>query len=360
MTPDPSKILIHRLGSLGDTLVILPLFHLINRRWPNAEKRVLTNTPVNDKAPALWSVLGDDQFIDGCFSYPAGTRDLSSFWSLIKEIRAWGPDIIIYANPLRSTGMLIQNRAFLGLCGSRQIYGLKASNILKPAPVGKPPVIEQTEASRILEGLSELGDFDLDNPSNWSLKLTDAEHAVAEQTLRGWEGREKFMVFSIGTKWTENDWGDANWRRVFEIVSDRHPDVGLVAIGAPGESERSAELMNAWRGPRLNCCGGLSPRESAALIERAACFTGHDSGPMHLSAAAMTPCVSVFSLKNPPGRWFPHGKANRVFYPGLEWSGGDPEVTRDATGESDLMSIQPEGVAEACIETIGRDFEEKS
>jgi heptosyltransferase III len=352
MKANPGKILVHRLGSLGDTLITLPIFHLLERQWPNAEKRVLTNSPINAKAPPLWSVLGENNFIDGHFSYTVGTRNIASLWSLISDIRRWGPDIIVYANPIYSRSVLYRDRVFLGLCGADEILGLDASNVLERQPIGLERGRVPSMASRIFEGLSDLGDFEIDNPANWSLRLTAPEHETATQALASWDGRDEFVAFSIGTKWPENDWGDVNWHRVFEIVSDRKPGVGLIAVGAPGERERSAQLLAAWRGPTLNLCGSVSPRESAALIGRASCFAGHDSGPMHLSAAVRTPSVTVFSLKNPPGLWFPYGKDNRIFYPGLSWSGGNPEVTRDAAGESELSTISADAVAGACVELL--------
>lgn len=352
MTTDPRKILIHRLGSLGDTLVTLPLFHLLDRRWPNAEKRVLTNTPVSEKAPTLWSILGDDNFIDGYFAYAPGMRNLGSLRSLIRQIRQWGPDLIIYANPLYSNYVRLRDRAFLGLCGSRKMMGIDRSNMLENPPSGDANGIVPGEAVSIFSGLSAIGDFDLDNPENWSLRLSDGERAKADRFLQGFEGADSFVAFSIGTKWPENDWGDSRWRQVFEILSARNPGLGLVALGAPSEGERSTGLMDVWQGPKLNCCGVVSPRESAAIIERARCFAGHDSGPMHLSAAVATPSVSIFSLKNPPGLWFPRGRKNRIFYPGLDWSGGDPVVKRDVRGESDISSIRPDTVAEACHDII--------
>lgn len=350
MTSEPGKILVHRLGSLGDTLVTLPIYHLLARQWPNSEIRVLTNTPVNEKAPALWSVLGENNFIDGYFAYPVGMRNIASFWSLITKIREWGPDIIIYANPVYSRSVLVRDRLFLGLCGSRKIYGLGRACLLPRPPAGTQNGVVESEAGSIFRGLSEIGDFALDNPDNWSLKLSDAERGVASEFLDGFDRNRKFVAFSIGTKWPENDWGDANWQRVLELVSRQLPEAGLVAVGAASESERSERLLAAWRGPKLNSCGAVSPRESAAIIERAACFAGHDSGPMHLSAAVATPSVSVFSLKNPPGLWFPYGARNRIFYPGLDWSGGQPLVIRNAGGETGIDSIPADEVAAACIE----------
>ena len=37
------KVVIYRLGTLGDTVVALPCFHLIARSFPNAARLILTN-----------------------------------------------------------------------------------------------------------------------------------------------------------------------------------------------------------------------------------------------------------------------------------------------------------------------------
>ncbi|MGA7884288.1 MAG: hypothetical protein WCA44_01005, partial [Acidobacteriaceae bacterium] len=51
------RVLIYRLGSLGDTVVTLPALHVIERAFPQAERRMLTNLPVHAKAPAAWAIL---------------------------------------------------------------------------------------------------------------------------------------------------------------------------------------------------------------------------------------------------------------------------------------------------------------
>src|SRR4051794_27946342 len=37
------RIVVYRLGSLGDTLVVLPAFHLVRRAYPDSEITLLTN-----------------------------------------------------------------------------------------------------------------------------------------------------------------------------------------------------------------------------------------------------------------------------------------------------------------------------
>jgi ADP-heptose:LPS heptosyltransferase len=64
----------------------------------------------------------------------------------------------------------------------------------------------------------------------------------------------------------------------------------------------------------MNLCGKLTPRESAAVMQRATLFAGHDSGPMHLAAAVGTPCVAMFGDFNPPKKWHPFGAQHRLIH----------------------------------------------
>ena len=91
MQPDPSvrKVLIYRLGSLGDTVVALPCFHLIARAFPNAERVMLTNFPVHAKAPAAASVLGDSGLVHSYMRYSVGTRNIFELVRLAWHIRSF-------------------------------------------------------------------------------------------------------------------------------------------------------------------------------------------------------------------------------------------------------------------------------
>ena len=90
------KILIYRLGSLGDTVVAIPCFNLIAKKFPVAEKRVLTNMPINQKACQLETVLENTQLVHGYIAYPANMSLLKKFFVLSKMLRQWHPDVLIY------------------------------------------------------------------------------------------------------------------------------------------------------------------------------------------------------------------------------------------------------------------------
>ena len=51
----------------------------------------------------------------------------------------------------------------------------------------------------------------------------------------------------------------------------------------------------------MNLCGRLSIRETAAVMKHADVYLGHDSGPMHLAAAAGVPCVGIYTAREHAG-----------------------------------------------------------
>ena len=112
------RVLIYRLGSLGDTLVALPALHLVARAFPDAERRMLTNFPVNVKAPAAAAVLGDSGLVDGYFRYAVGTRSVRELAGLWWQLRRWRPDVLVYLGASRGWSRRGGMRGSSGCAGS--------------------------------------------------------------------------------------------------------------------------------------------------------------------------------------------------------------------------------------------------
>ena len=113
------KVLIYRLGSLGDTVVVLPCFHLIARTFPQAERFLLTNFPVHAKAPPSAAVLGDSGLVHGYMRYSVGTRRVDELLRLAWEIRRFRPDLLVYLMPMRPAMNVRRDRMFFRLAGVR-------------------------------------------------------------------------------------------------------------------------------------------------------------------------------------------------------------------------------------------------
>ena len=317
MASSTKRVLIYRLGSLGDTLIALPALHLVTRAFPDSERRLLTNYPVNAKAPPAAAILENTNLIHGYFRYAIGTRSPRELFALWWQLFRWRPQVLVYMGPTRGVDSARRDEKFFRLCGIRRLIGVPLTEDMQQHRWDESTQALEPEAARLARNLAELGDAQLDAPASWDLHLTNAEHSRAKEVLSSTAGHP-ILAVSVGTKVQSKDWGRDNWRALLKHLATVYPDHALVLAGASEENEASEFSADGWRqisrSPVVNLCGLLTPRESAAVFAQAQVFVGHDSGPMHLAAAVQTPCVAIFAARNKPRVWFPYGKQHRVLY----------------------------------------------
>ena len=349
----PEKILIYRIGSLGDTVVALPSLHLIARVFPGAERAMLTNFPVHAKAPAAAAVLGDSGLVHGYMRYSIGTRNPAELAGLAREIRRFRPDLLVYLMPARPLRNVRRDHAFFRwACGVRHFAGLPGA-VERERPFDPGSGLYEAEAVRLARSLVPLGDARPQELASWDLRLSAAETAVAAQALAPLKGRP-LIACAPGCKMQANDWGPENWRSLLGRLGAKHPSCGLVLCGAREDATACAFASQDWPGPQLNLAGKLSPRESAAIFGRARVFLGPDSGPKHLAAAMGTPCVCVFSARGLPGVWFPPGDGHTILYhqPECRGCGLETCIARD---KQCIRAVQVEEMEAAVERVLGRE-----
>ncbi len=349
--PDVRRVLIYRLGSLGDMLIALPCFHLVERAFPHAERRLLTNSPVSTKAPAAAAVLEGSGLIHAYEPYTVGTRNPLELLALAWRIRRFGPDILVYAAASRGVASAKRDaRFFRWACGIRTLAGVPLTEDMQQ-PREESPKLFEPEASRLARNISLLGDAALDDPASWSMRLTPAQQSRADEALQPLAS-QPFIAVSAGTKVQAKDWGTPNWRALLDRLAHLYPGYALVLIGASEEIASSGFASERWTaGTVLNLCGQLTPRESAAVLSRAALFIGHDSGPMHLAASVQTPRVAIFAARNKPRVWFPFGRQHRIIYHRVDCWGCGLETCIEQRRKC-LLSITVDEVVTAVREAL--------
>jgi ADP-heptose:LPS heptosyltransferase len=327
------RVLVYRLGSLGDTIVALPSLHLIAHAFPGAERRLLTNVPVASKAPPAAAVLENMDLIHDYMRYTTGTRNVAELLRLVAKIHAWNPDVLVYLAGARGLRAARRDRRFFQLCGIIYQIGVPLTPAMQANLGGLEPSPATTlfetelepEAARLARNISSLGDARLDSPGSWDLQLTSSEHDAAVRAIGPEVLQHEIFAVSVGTKVQSKDWGRDNWRELLARIPIVYPGRALLLAGSAEESEASDFAAADWQtcggGPVVNLCGRLNPRQSAAALSRARLFVGHDSGPMHLAAAVGTPCAAVFAARNIPRQWFPYGPAHQVIYHRVECAG---------------------------------------
>ncbi len=349
------RVLVYRLGSLGDTLIALPSFHLIARAFPHAERRLLTNLPVAAKAPPAAAVLENTGLIHGYMRYTTGTRSIRELLRLTLEIRRFCPDVLVYLTGARGIDCARRDAKFFRLAGATRQIGVPLTtaaqlNLFGGEAPASPDADLEPEASRLARNIRELGDAHLEDPSSWDLLLTPDEHATAAHAIGPEALQHELIAVSVGTKVQAKDWGRDNWRELLTRLARAFPNRALLLVGSPEESDASDFASAHWQssggGPVVNLCGRLTPRESAAAFARARLFIGHDSGPMHLAAAVGTPCVAIFAARNIPRQWFPYGAQHRILYHRVECAGCGLETCIEQQKKC-ILSITPDEVLAA-------------
>ena len=172
-------------------------------------------------------------------------------------------------------------------------------------------------------------------------------------------GRPVVVVTGTGVLTSLGNGKQDNWRALIAYLRTEYPGHGLVMVGAKEESGTCDFAAQDWTGPKVNLCGRLSPRETAAVMEHAQVFLGPDSGPMHLAASVGTRCVIAFSAAGIPGVWFPAGRQHQIVYHQTSCHGCRLQ-TCIAEARRCLTSITVAEMASAVARILGRPDEERA
>lgn len=314
------RVLIYRLGSIGDTLVAMPALRLVARAFPESERWVLTNFSVGAKAAPMSQVLDGTGLVHGYIEYPIGLRDPAQLVALRHRIRNLRPQVLVYLAAPRGRLRVWRDALFFRSCGIHRLIGVPhVQDLLQVRRLDNDSY--EYEGARLARCVAAIGDARQDDPASFDLALTEKERATARAALAGLGDGRPLMGASVGAKVDVKDWGDANWAALLGALRAAMPGWGLVVLGSADERERADRLLEHWAGESINLCGRMSVRASAATLARCRLFVGHDSGPMHLAAAVGTTCVAIFSSRNLPGEWFPYGQKHRVLYRRIECQG---------------------------------------
>lgn len=308
----PERVVIYRLGSLGDTVVALPCLHAVALAFPDAERTVLTNFPVSSKAAPLEAILAGSGLVQRFMAYPVGTRSIGTLRALRTELRALQADTLVYLTPSRGLSAAWRDDIFFRLCGFDRIVGVPTTRDLQENRREADGNVEP-ECARLARCIEPLGPVALDDPAAWSLHLTDLERQAGVRALRGIDKAPR-IALNMGGKVAQNDWGEPNWLALASRLKNTFADHALVFIGAEEDAARSARVAALWPGPVVNLCGKVAPRVSAAAMAGSRLFIGHDSGPLHLAACMGVTCVGLFGNNNEPRKWHPYIGRHRIIH----------------------------------------------
>jgi ADP-heptose:LPS heptosyltransferase len=240
------------------------------------------------------------------------TRGVAPLLALRRKLRETGADTLIYLHRRIRLAHVYRDVLFFRACGFRRILGAPTTPDLNFSRIDPETGEHEPEASRLVRCMAPFGAIDLGDPAVWDLNLTPLEQQRADDVLAPLGGRA-FIAAGVVGKLAIQDWGDENWHALLRSIAPKL-EMPLVFVGGGEDSARAMRLGLDWKAPVIDACGRLAPRETAALLRRAAFFVGHDSGPMHLAAAVGLRCISLFGSRDPPRKWHAAGRSHHTFH----------------------------------------------
>ena len=255
-------VMIFRIGSLGDTLVAIPSFHLIRESYPDSKIILLTNTPVNNsvKAASSFQILNGSGLVDDYLEYPHGSSDIAKLSEVANTIKQLQPDLLVYLMPQRTFAQRMRDFVFFLFSGITKFRGIWAINGANSHTFDEETKLYESEASRLVRSIGFKPEQM--NQALFSIKPTENEIDKASKLVK--MDQPKYISLSIGSKLFVKDWGEANWSSFMTELAKVAYDYKLLFIGSPDETERCEKLLNTWSKGGVNLCGLLTPRESAA------------------------------------------------------------------------------------------------
>lgn len=298
---DPRRILFIRLDHLGDVLFATPALRALRAAFPRAHLTLLAG-PWAVGAVAVPDLADTIHVVDvPWFSRQRGadsarrSGERYSWWRVLDWIRTNRFDVGL--DPRGD----VRHLAWMCAAGIPVRIGCGATgggwSLTHEVHSGDVHEVERNlDAVRVLAPLCSAGDLA-------PVKAAPAAQAMSLLAAAGVEPSAPLLVVHAGAGYATKRWEPA----ALAACVDRCVEAGLTAVfvGTGADRDATAAVRAAMRHPASEVLQQTSLALLASLVERAAVFLGHDSGPSHVAVATGRPVVLVYSGVNDPRRWGP-------------------------------------------------------
>jgi lipopolysaccharide heptosyltransferase I len=306
MSDGPARVLIVRLGSLGDLIHTLPALAELHDAWPHAEIDWVVeqaHAELLAMVPALSRVV------------VLGDRTAAGWWEVIRTLRARQYDVAIDLQGL------VKSASLARFSSAKRVVGFNADALRERAArlfysetvevgEGRHVIDKNLELVRGLirpEDSPTLGSVSAKGkagrPRDTVLRFELKEPASAAlQSLRA-QGVHDFAVINPGAAWPNKRWPPDAFAAVALFIHDTYGWAPVVLWG-PGE-QGIAQAICDGTGGVARCAPPTGLADLVAIARAAKLFVSGDTGPLHIAGATGTPSVALFGPTSPArnGPW---------------------------------------------------------
>jgi heptosyltransferase-1 len=285
------RILLVRLGALGDIVHALPVAAALREHLPHAQIDWLVDVrhaALLDHVPVLDHRISVD------------SRSPGSLVAVVRRLRTAG-----YTASMDLQG-LIKSAALARLCGAWRVAGFTRPHLReKAASLFYVQRIEPPAGGHVIDkNLSMLAAFAIDDRARRFpivVPPSAASAPIAGRVAR--DGLRGYALLNPGAAWPNKRWPAGRFGEVASVLAGRHALLPVVLWG-PGEEAIARRIVETSVGAAV-----LAPpttiADLLALARDARLMVSGDTGPLHVAGAVGTPLVAIFGPTDPArnGPW---------------------------------------------------------
>ena len=288
-----NRVLIVRLGALGDVVHAIPVAAALRRAFPDARidwlvsakhREILDLVPVIDRR----LVINDRGDASG------GT----SLVTAIRELRRSRYDVAIDLQGLIKSAVLARSSGAPRVVGFSSRYARERAARLFYTDAydpGRGGLYDPRETRHVVDiNLGLLRALGIIAPAR-EFPIEDVDSDAARSARRQTGGR--YALLNPGAAWPNKRWPPVRLAAIATHLRARHGLMSVVLWG-PGEEALAAEVVAGANGAAV-----ISPTTTiadlVALARHAALMVSGDTGPAHIAAALGTPIVGIYGPTRP-------------------------------------------------------------
>ncbi|MEM3431437.1 MAG: glycosyltransferase family 9 protein [Candidatus Aenigmatarchaeota archaeon] len=289
------KILILKLGAIGDLVMLTPAISLLRKAYPNAEISLLVAKEYKD-------VIEDNPYIDKFIiaeNFKKGQRNYIKIMNLLKKIRKENFDLIINCH----TSFKMNLFAFLTGIKERIGFDLNGG-YLNTKVLHYSEIKNKHDSEKYIELMRLVGVKLKPRVIRYELFFPKELENIINVKLREKNIRsgDKIVGFVVGggsdSRFHLNRrWPIANWIKLANEIYQKEPKTKILLIGDKNDWEISEGVRKMTKNT-INVCGKFTIKETMALMKQLDYLVTTDTGPMHIGAA-FTKVIALFGPTDP-------------------------------------------------------------
>ena len=300
------RVLLVRLRSIGDTVLMTPCLAAIKSWRPDIEITVLSE-------PLAAPLLEDHPHVDHLIVARPGLAPRASIIRLLRHAR------FDFAFNLHGG----TTATFMAcLSGARRSVGYKGyrySWLLSERAPAPDLLLKRARVHSVEQQLALLSWAGVPWPADGpqlSLQVSDqAQASIHTRLVDLGLAERRFASIAPSAAIDAKRWPSAGFAAVVDHLNRKY-NLPSVVIAAPGQEHVAGEVTKlAQSRPRI--IAALSLKELTAIIGQASVFVGNDSGPAHIAAALARPLAVIFGSSD-TNVWHPWTQS---FYRVIESNG---------------------------------------